>query len=90
MLDWSTKTWRTERPLPRLLTGLKMVVTNNRPTVLGRYNFEKQNLVWRYQAGSKLWQTLETRLPGHGKRCSQHPVLSLEYIPHPVAILWQT
>ena len=64
VMDWQTRTWTTARALPRRLTGdvtsdgmlrsniqqsgIKMIKTQNRPTILGQYNFEKQNIVLRY------------------------------------------
>ena len=79
VMDWGTKTWRTERVLPRRFTGacvniyhclklklfqgIEMTVTNNRPTLFGRYNFEKQNVVLRYEPGTDLWTTLAYKLP---------------------------
>ena len=40
-----------------------MSVTNNRPTIFGRYDFEKQNLILRYEPGSNVWTTLDYKLP---------------------------
>ena len=40
-----------------------MSVTNNRPTIFGRYNFEKQNVVLRYEPGTDVWTTLAYKLP---------------------------
>ena len=44
-----------------------MIKTQNRPTVLGSYNFEKQNLIMRYQADTKEWITLSAKLEDVGK-----------------------
>ena len=30
-------------------SGIRMIKTQNRPTILGQYNFEKQNIVLRYK-----------------------------------------
>jgi len=62
VMDWNSKTWRTERVLPRKFTGLKMIATQNAPTMLGNYNFEKQNLIFRYDTANKLWIPLSAKL----------------------------
>ena len=38
-----------------------MIKIQNRPTVIGSYNFEKQNQIFRYDAGDKLWKTLNAK-----------------------------
>ena len=55
--------------------GVQMISTQNRPTVIGRYDFEKQNLIMRYQADTKDWITLSAKLAGVGK--SDFAVLQL-------------
>ena len=47
VMDWQTKVWTSARVLPKRLTGVKMIKTKNRPTILGRYNFEKQDIILR-------------------------------------------
>ena len=40
----------------------KLVVVNNRPTLIGRYGDEKQNSVLRLTSDTKVWRTLPYKL----------------------------
>ena len=61
VLDFNTKTWIFETDLPNFITGSKLILVGNRPTLIGRYGDEDQNKIIRYSS-TKTWDSLPVTL----------------------------
>ena len=78
VLDWSTKLWKYDRAAPRRMTGFKLISVSQRPTIIGRYDNEYQNVILRHTLATQTWDPLPVTLPA-GK--SDFAVLKLPNKP---------
>ena len=78
VLDWSTKLWKFDRATPRRMTGFKLISVSQRPTIIGRYDNEYQNVILRHTLATQTWDPLPVTLPA-GK--SDFAVLKLPNKP---------
>jgi len=55
--DVASGTWRLEAPLPNKITGAKMAIIGNQPSIIGRFGFENTNKILRYSL-KQVWETM--------------------------------
>ena len=65
ILNFVNLKWTFATDLPRSITGCKIILTNGRPTVVGRYGDERQQKMLRYSLEEK-WEDIPIKLL-HGR-----------------------